>query len=241
MVVNHSPKKTDTPVEGAGDTGTSATSNPREVEFVTPRGQSPTGTPGVTPPCSLTGSRGRDTLQSPTVLERAAAWREQLEAEQRRLAEAEQAAERERQRLAEVERQTEAERQRLKGEYAEFEEYTRQLTPQGTMVTTDQAGDHHPTQTLWEGLYGIPTTQLREMLVTLNANPLGSYEVIMDRLRRAIQRNVDPFVEWTEVNQPTPRIIGAEIPGTSRAGDWEYPRTLRRRQLRRRPRQPPER
>ncbi|KAH0551176.1 hypothetical protein KQX54_000507 [Cotesia glomerata] len=48
--------------------------------------------------------------------------------------------------------------------------------------------------------------QVSEMLVTLNANPLGSSDVLRDRLLRALKRNIDPETVWTLEDQPITRF-----------------------------------
>ncbi|KAH0549779.1 hypothetical protein KQX54_013997 [Cotesia glomerata] len=44
--------------------------------------------------------------------------------------------------------------------------------------------------------------EVSEMLVTLNANPLGSSDILRDRLLRALKRNIDPETVWTLEDQP---------------------------------------
>ncbi|KAH0563759.1 hypothetical protein KQX54_005905 [Cotesia glomerata] len=48
--------------------------------------------------------------------------------------------------------------------------------------------------------------EISEMLVTLNANPFGSSDILRDRLLRALKHNIDPETVWTLEDQLITRL-----------------------------------
>ncbi|KAH0546604.1 hypothetical protein KQX54_012030, partial [Cotesia glomerata] len=101
-----------------------------------------------------------------------------------------------------------AERLRIQAEVLDLERKTRELSArEESMRTIDQTGS--TTRSMNEAdewVYALYSLQVSEMLVTLNANPLGSSGILRDRLLRALKRNIDPETVWTLEDQPITRF-----------------------------------
>ncbi|KAH0552559.1 hypothetical protein KQX54_012410 [Cotesia glomerata] len=101
-----------------------------------------------------------------------------------------------------------AERLPIQAEVTDLERQVRELSArEQSMRTIDQTGSMiRSINEADERVYALNSLQVSEMLVTLNANPLGSSDVLRDRLLRALKRNIDPETVWTLEDQPITRF-----------------------------------